>query len=68
MKSLVWLRNDLRLDDNPSFKELLSNSKFVMPYIYSPENQLKIHNESNIKIILQLKCLKSFRKIISLNH
>ena len=50
MKGLVLLRQDIRLDDNPAlinaFKE---NQEVHALYIYSLD-QLKTHNESDIKI------------------
>ena len=50
MKSLVLLRNDLRLDDNPAIKHAFIKSESVHAlYLYS-KKQLKLHNESDIKI------------------
>ena len=50
MKSLVWLRSDLRLNDNPALKEACANySEVHAIYVYSPQ-QLSEHNESNVKI------------------
>ena len=50
MKSLVWLRSDLRIDDNPALRHACINYDEVhCIYIYSPE-QMKIHNEANCKI------------------
>ena len=47
MKSLVWLRNDLRIDDNPALRHACANSDEVhCIYIFSKE-QMKIHNEAN---------------------
>ena len=44
MKSLVWFRNDLRMDDNPALRAACSQSKEVHGvYIYS-KNQLGLHN------------------------
>ena len=49
MKGLVWFRNDIRMDDNPSLKRAFEECDLVMcVYIWSAE-QLKMHNESNIK-------------------
>ena len=62
MKSLVLIRNDLRLDDNPSFKEAFINSKFVHALYLFSENQLKIHNESNIKISFIIESLLDLEK------
>ena len=50
MKSLVWLRNDLRMDDNPSLKQACIESEEVhCIYIYSPK-QIELHNEANSKV------------------
>ena len=50
MKSLVWLRSDLRLNDNPALKEACTKCSEVHAiYIYSAQ-QLTKHNESNVKI------------------
>ena len=52
MKSLVWLRNDLRMDDNPALKHACLNSDEVhCLYIFLPD-QMKSHNEANCKIDL----------------
>ncbi len=60
MKSIIWFRNDLRLDDNPSLREACKNSSEVHAiFLYSHE-QLKKHNEANVKIdflINNLQCL-----------
>ena len=67
MKSLVWLRNDLRMDDNPALRQACINSEEVhCIYIYSSK-QIKLHNEANCKtefIINNLKDLsENLRKI-----
>ena len=50
MKSLVWLRNDLRMDDNPALRHACINSDEVhCIYIFSSK-QIKFHNEANCKI------------------
>ena len=50
MKTLVWFRSDLRVDDNPALKKACHESDEVDAiYLYS-KNQHKRHNESNIKI------------------
>ena len=52
MKSLVWLRSDLRLNDNPALKDACIQSDEVHAvYIYSI-NQLEAHNDANVKIDL----------------
>ncbi len=58
MKSLVWLRSDLRMDDNPALRHACINSDEVhCIYIYSPE-QINIHNEANCKIDFIISNLK----------
>ena len=50
MKSLVWLRSDLRLSDNPALMAACKNHEEVHAvYIFS-KNQLNSHNESNVKV------------------
>ena len=58
MKSLVWLRSDLRMDDNPALRHACINSDEVhCIYIYSSD-QMKIHNEANCKIEFIINNLK----------
>ena len=50
MKGLVWLRTDLRMDDNPSLKNaFIECDEVACLYFYSPK-QLSKHNEANIKV------------------
>ena len=66
MKSLVWFRNDLRLDDNPALREaFISSEEIHAVYIYSPE-QLRLHNEANCKIDFVINNLHQLNK--SLNN
>lgn len=60
MKSIIWFRNDLRLDDNPSLREACKNSSELHAIFLYSYNQLKKHNEANVKIdflIKNLQCL-----------
>ena len=58
MKSLVWLRSDLRVDDNPALRHACINSDEVhCIYIYS-RNQMNIHNQANCKIEFIIDNLK----------
>ena len=50
MKSLVWFRNDFRMDDNPALRAACSQSEEVHGVFIYSENQFKLHNESNCKI------------------
>ncbi len=65
MKSLMWFRNDLRIDDNPALKNACIFSDEVHAvYIYSP-NQNKEHNEANCKIEFIIENLKILEKELS---
>ena len=49
MKGLVWFRNDLRIDDNPSLRKAFEECTSVIAiYLWSEEQMLE-HNEANIK-------------------
>jgi len=59
MKSLVWLRNDLRMDDNPALSSAcVASDEVTCIYIYSKE-QIKLHNEANCKIEFIINNLKN---------
>jgi len=65
MKSLVWLRADLRLEDNPALKEASTTHEEVQAvYIFS-KNQLAFHNEANVKIDFIVKNLFLLEKSLS---
>ena len=58
MKGLVLLRQDIRLDDNPALKNAFEENQEVHAlYIYSLD-QLKSHNESDIKISFLIENIK----------
>ena len=62
MKSLVWFRSDLRMDDNPALKKACQESHEVHAvYLYS-KNQHKEHNEANIKIEFLIQNLFSLEE------
>ena len=62
MKSLVWFRSDLRMDDNPALKKACQESHEVHAvYLYS-RNQHKEHNEANIKIEFLIQNLFSLEE------
>ena len=62
MKSLVWFRNDLRMDDNPALRAACAESEEVHAiYIYSI-SQMELHNEANSKIEFMIANLKSLEK------
>jgi deoxyribodipyrimidine photo-lyase len=49
-RGLLWLRTDLRLDDNPALNAALYECEEVLAiYIFS-HYQWEAHNESNIKL------------------
>ena len=65
MKSLVWFRNDLRMDDNPALREACKSSEEVHAiYIYS-QNQNTEHNEANCKIDFFIENLKDLEESLS---
>ena len=61
-KGLVWLRTDLRLDDNPALNAALNECEEVLAiYIFS-NYQWEAHNESNIKLEFLLNNLASLKE------
>jgi len=65
MRGLVWLRNDLRLDDNQSFESAFSECEEVLAvYLYSPKQWIN-HNESNVKLDFLIQNLQSLSKNLS---
>ena len=65
MKSLIWFRNDLRIDDNPALKNACLESDEVHAiYIFSSK-QNYIHNEANCKIEFVIENLKSLDQVLS---
>ena len=62
MKSLVWFRSDLRLEDNPALKHAFEESEVIHAiYIFS-KKQLKMHNEANVKVDFLVQNLFSLAK------
>ena len=65
MKSLMWFRNDLRMDDNPALRNACIESEEVHAiYIFSSK-QNKLHNEANCKIEFVIENLKNLDKELS---
>ena len=65
MKSLVWFRTDLRIEDNPALKNAFIESKEIHAiYIFS-QAQLQKHNESNVKVDFLIRNLNSLDKSLS---
>ena len=59
MKSLMWFRNDLRMDDNPALRAACKSSDEVHAvYLYS-QSQNDKHNEANCKTEFFIENLKS---------
>ena len=50
MEALVWFRSDLRLQDNPALRNAFEQAKNVHAVFIFSNNQLKKHNEANVKI------------------
>jgi len=69
MKGLVWLRTDLRMDDNPALKNaFIECDEVVCLYFYSPK-QLSKHNEANVKVdFLKRNLLDLQSNYFSLTH
>ena len=65
MKSLVWLRNDLRMDDNPALKYACLNSDEVHCIYFYQLEQMKDHNEANCKIEFIIENLKDLESNLS---
>jgi len=49
MEALVWFRSDLRLQDNPALRNAFEQAKNVHAVFIFSNNQLKKHNEANVK-------------------
>jgi len=61
MKGLVWLRSDLRIDDNPALNAAIQKCDEVAAlYIFS-QSQWEIHSESNVKHEFLLKNLSQLK-------
>jgi deoxyribodipyrimidine photo-lyase len=59
MKSIVWFRSDLRIDNNPGLKAACDNSSEVHAIFLYSKNQLEKHNEANVKLDFLIQNLKS---------
>ena len=65
MKSLVWLRNDLRMDDNPALRQACLNSDEVHLFISLPKEQMQAHNVANCKIEFIINNLKDLESSLN---
>ncbi len=59
MKSIIWFRNDLRIDDNPAMRAACDNSTEVYAIFLYSKDQLRKHNEANIKLDFLIENLNS---------
>ena len=62
MKSIIWFRNDLRIDDNPAMRAACDKSAEVHAIFLYSQDQLEHHNEANVKLDFltdNLKCLSN---------
>jgi len=69
MKSIIWFRNDLRIDDNPAMRVACDNSTEVHAIFLYSKDQLEKHNEANVKLdflIKNLKCLNNLLKKLNI--
>ena len=64
MKSLMWFRNDLRMDDNPALRAACKSSDEVHAvYIYSQNSAvnflkfIKLHQSDNLWMNTNLMCI-----------
>ena len=65
MKALVWFRSDLRVQDNPALRHAFKEADSVEAvYFYSAE-QLKNHNEADVKIDFLIQHLFSLEKTLT---
>ena len=62
MKSIIWLRSDLRIDANSAFRAACDSSSEVHAIFLYSKGQLDKHNEANVKLdflLENLKCLSN---------
>ena len=59
MKSIIWFRNDLRIDDNPAMRAACDNSAEVHAIFLYSQDQLEHHNEANVKLDFLIENLNS---------
>ena len=65
MKSIVWLRNDLRLLDNPALWHACNASEEVVALYLITEDQWKSHGDAICKINFWLKNLSSLQNSLA---
>ena len=62
MSALVWFRNDIRIEDNPALRNAFEDSHQVHCIFIFSNEQLKKHNEANVKIDFLIKNLFYLKK------
>ena len=64
MNGLIWLRSDLRLDDNPALVLLIANVKKLLAYTYF-QKEWKNHNNANVKLDFIIRNLSKISSDLS---
>ena len=59
MNGLVWLRSDLRIDDNPALSMASIECKKLFCVYLLADQEWKTHNNANVKLDFILRNLKS---------
>jgi deoxyribodipyrimidine photo-lyase len=68
MRSLVWFRADLRVENNPALRSAFEQSKEIAAVYFFSKKQSNKHNEANVKINFLIKNLYSLaEKLDELN-
>ena len=62
MRSLIWFRNDLRVDDNPALSNCCIISEEVIAVYFLTESQWEQHNDSKAKKSFWLRSLVCLEK------
>ena len=62
--SLVWLRRDLRLADNPALAQAKSDGRPILFLFHLDSERLKRHDVDGIHIQWELDCLYNLREEI----
>ncbi len=65
MKSLMWFRNDLRMDDNPALRHACISSDEVHAIYIHSNNQNKLHNVANCKTEFFIENLHNLENSLS---
>ena len=65
MNGLVWLRSDLRIDDNPALSMAGSECKKIACLYLISEREWKNHNNANVKLDFIIRNLSDLSKNLS---